>query len=358
MGLERDVQEYIKNRDKYLPIDVRSQGEFQESALPQAVNVPLFNNTERAEIGTIYKQIGQDEAKWRAMEIVSPKLPGLLSEVKSLGASSGKTPLLYCWRGGMRSRSMTHFAELAGLKVERLNGGYRAFRNAILAEIPKLLQKKAVVLSGMTGTKKTVVLKELQKRGYPVLDLEAMAEHKGSLFGAIDGRTPANQKTFDARLFEALDEIKDSPYFIMEGESKRIGHCVLPEVLLERKQNGITIHIEASLHSRIKQIYEDYVVPNQQDPAFRTRLEAILPIIRKRIKNHQVKAEIEEAFAKRDYYTFIEYLLIHYYDPRYQHHAVPVTSGSYVVNSEQIESAVEQIEQLIREIVQPACKKR
>ena len=154
------VQELI-NFNHYIPVDVRAPIEHHEAAIPGSVNIPLFTDEERKEIGTLYKQAGEEPAKWRAMEIVSPKLPKLLKEIKDL-KNSGAEPVIHCWRGGMRSKSVASFLDYAGVSSVRLSGGYKAYREFILEQIPLLLPEKAVVLHGMTGTGKTDLLKELQ----------------------------------------------------------------------------------------------------------------------------------------------------------------------------------------------------
>lgn len=346
MGQDILVEDYLKNRAPFIPIDVRSEREFQENHLPGAVNIPLLTNDERTEVGTIYKQIGKNEAKWRAMELVSPKLPNLLSEVKH-HASSDQVPLIYCWRGGMRSQAITHFAHLAGLEVQRLSGGYRAFRNEILKQIPQMVPEKAIILYGMTGTKKTTLLHSLQERGYPIIDLEGLANHKGSLFGSIDGRMPSNQKSFDAQLYVALERIQGSSYFIVEGESKRIGHVVQPEVLLERRQTGTYVHIQASLPTRIQRIHEEYVTPNLQKSNFIGEIERVLPIIMKKIKDPDIRSELEQSLQIQDFHTFIKLLLVYYYDPSYQHKSNQYINKPITIHSDSVSQAIEEMEELL-----------
>ena len=161
----------------------------------------------------------------------------------------------------MRSKSVASFLDYSGIAVYRLEGGYRAYREYILERIPRLLPEKAVVLHGMTGTGKTDILKRLQDKGYPVLDLEKMANHRGSIFGMIGMGEGHNQKTFDALLFDRLKEIEGSPYFLMEAESKRIGRAAQPEELLEKKVNGVHFLITSSIPKRVERIFNEYVAP-------------------------------------------------------------------------------------------------
>ncbi|KKK37782.1 tRNA 2-selenouridine synthase [Mesobacillus campisalis] len=321
------VDELVQSK-KYVPVDVRSPIEHGEAAIPGSVNIPLFTNEERQEIGILYKHSGDQAAKWRAMEIVSPKLPSILNQIKNL-EDSGAQPVIHCWRGGSRSKAVASFLEFSGIPSLRLAGGYRAYREYILEQIPMLLPEKAVVLHGLTGTGKTEILKELQGRGYPVLDLEKMANHRGSLFGTIGIGDGHNQKTFDALLFERLSEIKGSGYFIIEAESKRIGRAAQPETMVERKMNGTHFLISCSLDNRIERIYREYVEPYKTETWFKNNVDEKVERIVKRLKNPELAEELEEALIKGDYRTVISILLVHYYDPRYSH-SLKEYSGKFI----------------------------
>ncbi|MDP4171532.1 MAG: tRNA 2-selenouridine(34) synthase MnmH, partial [Bacillota bacterium] len=193
----RDITvEDLFNTENPVIIDVRAPIEYKDGSIPGSINIPLFTDEERHIIGIIYKNEGQASAKWRAMELVSPKLPGLLKEIKEL--SEGKIPVIHCWRGGMRSQAVMTFLEFSGIRAKRLAGGYKAYRQYILQQIPSMLPEKAVVIHGMTGVGKTEILKILNNQGYPVLDLEGMAGHRGSIFGSIGIGEGNNQKTFDS----------------------------------------------------------------------------------------------------------------------------------------------------------------
>ncbi|WP_147534876.1 tRNA 2-selenouridine(34) synthase MnmH [Bacillus marasmi] len=329
--------------DKAIPIDVRSPEEFKESTIPNAVNIALFNDDERKEVGTIYKQVGQEEAKWRAMEIVAPKLPVLLAHIKDL-ADAGRQPVLFCWRGGMRSQSLATFLDFAGFPVHRITGGYRAYREYILEQIPRMIPNQTVVLHGMTGVGKTDILKKLTDKGYPVLDLEGAAAHKGSIFGAMGPETDGNnQKTFDALLFTRLMQLQDAPYVIVEAESKRIGKVTQPEELLVTKKGGIHFIIEASLEIRVKRIYDEYVEPFYTQEWFYPQVKEKFERIQKRIKDDTIKMAVNEALLQRDYHEFIRLLLLYYYDPRYEHKQLEYEGEFLHINSDDEDDAVNQI---------------
>ncbi|MDR6998257.1 tRNA 2-selenouridine(34) synthase MnmH [Neobacillus niacini] len=299
-------------------IDVRSPIEFKDGAIPGAINVPLFSDEERAIIGTIYKHEGQAAAKWRAMELVSPKIPDMLQTIKVI-ASKGDELIINCWRGGMRSNAVVTFLEFAGIYSWRLVGGYKAYRQYILSQIPTMFPEKAVVLHGLTGVGKTVILKKLRSKGYPVLDLEEMAGHRGSIFGTIGLGDGHNQKTFDSLLFKGLKEIQGSSYFLIEAESKRIGKAVQPEELMEKKLRGINFYVHSPIGQRVNLLIDEYVTPYETEPWYEEKIRDGLEKVLRRVTNAEIKNGLTEALQNRSYPELIELLLEHYYDPRYDY---------------------------------------
>jgi len=293
---------------------VRSPSEYEESTIPGSMNIPFFDDRERAEIGTLYKQTSIEAAKERGLEIVSAKLPAL---VKQFGQIKERKAV-FCWRGGMRSKTTATVLSLMGIHVYRLTGGYRAYRKWVVETLETFeLEPPAYVIHGNTGTGKTALLKRLKDEGYPVLDLEGLAGHRGSVFGQV-GLKASNQKTFDALLLEELLQLGQAPYVIFEAESKRIGKVVLPEFLVRKKEAGTAIWIEMPVDARVRQIMEDYR-PAEYKEAY---LQAFRQI-KSRIHT-PIAAEIESCLLTDRIEPAIRMLLEHYYDPRYTH-----TSNQY-----------------------------
>ncbi len=311
--------EELYQLDHPVIIDVRSPIEFKDGSIPNAINIPLFSDEERQEIGTIYKQVGQDAAKWKAMEFVSPKLPNMLQLIKNEATASSDQPIIHCWRGGMRSKAVVTFLEFAGLRAKRLAGGYKAYRQYILQEIPRMLPEHAIVLHGLTGVGKTEILKLLNKMGYPVLDLEEMAAHRGSIFGTVGLGSGHNQKTFDSLLFKRLKEMEGSPYFLMEAESKRIGKATQPEELMTKKLNGIHIYLHTSIEARVQHIANEYIYPYEQAQWYHHEIKQDLEKIFPRMKDNEMKQKLQTYFENKEYTKMIRILLEDYYDPKYDH---------------------------------------
>jgi tRNA 2-selenouridine synthase len=346
--LKEIAVEQFLNLEEAIAVDVRSPIEFCDGSIPGAINLPLFSNEERAEIGTIYKKTGQNAAKWKAMEVVSPKIPFLMAELKKL-IDDGKVPVIHCWRGGMRSKSVCTFMEYSGLPSLRLTGGYKNYRQFILSKINEILPGKAIVIHGKTGVGKTEILHRLKSKGYPILDLEGIAGHRGSIFGAIGLGDGNNQKNFDAQLFTELSKLEKSPYFIIEAESKRIGRVIQPQELLEKKENGHHLYLDASIHTRVNQIINEYVHPYSKFPWFKERVLEGLEKIEKRL-NPNIVNELKQSFLNEDWYTLIQILLEDYYDSRYDFKRSEYKGEFVTLAIESIDHAVTDIEKYIDRI--------
>ncbi len=252
------ITDFIKVCQRELLIDVRSPVEFKKGHIPGAINIPLFEDSERAEIGTLFKHLGKDSAVSRGMEIVSPKMEAFVNQVKKL--SSNNKAYIYCYRGGMRSNSFAWLMNNSGLEARILEGGYKVYRNYILNFFNET--KKIILIGGKTGSGKTEILKELIVAGYQVIDLEHLANHKGSAFGAINEKTQEPQQLFENNLFNALSTLDAKRSIILEDESKNIGFNKIPHALWLQMKTATIIKIEIPLEMRVTKLVVDYSTQN------------------------------------------------------------------------------------------------
>ncbi|WP_165763859.1 tRNA 2-selenouridine(34) synthase MnmH [Halalkalibacter urbisdiaboli] len=296
-------------------IDVRSPAEYEEYSLPNAINMPLFSNEERARVGTTYKQKSRHEAMEVGLSIFAPKWPEFYRQIsKMYNQNPGRRIVVYCWRGGMRSKTMAATLGLMNIPCYQLEGGIRSFRQYVQEGLERESKKERsfVVIAGHTGTRKTEFLKALQDRGFPVLDLEELAGHRGSIFGHI-GMNPNSQKQFDYLLLQRLQELSNEKTLIIEAESKRIGHIVLPEFILNGKQKGIRVELDYPFWKRVDYIYQTYQPEKNAEAIY----EAILHL--QKWFDKELFNEIIESWKGCHYKQAFSLLLEHYYDPRYRH---------------------------------------
>ncbi|WP_100330242.1 tRNA 2-selenouridine(34) synthase MnmH [Bacillus xiapuensis] len=299
----------LKDQGKINMIDVRSPSEYKEATIPGSLNIPFFDDKERAEIGTLYKQVSPQAAKERGLEIVSAKLPAFVKEFARIPGEKS----VFCWRGGMRSRTTATVLSLMGISVLRLKGGYRAYRQWVVEQLCALdIKQRVYVINGNTGSGKTALLHRLRQEGFPVIDLEGLANHRGSIFGQI-GLQPHNQKTFDALLTEELKRFQSSPYLLLEGESKRIGKVTLPDQLMKAKEQGTQLVIDMPIEERIIHILEDYQPWDYKQEC----LEAFRRI--KRRIHTPIAKQIESDLEADCFASAVKLLLEYYYDPLYEH---------------------------------------
>lgn len=234
-------------------IDVRSPAEYLHAHIPRAVSVPLFDDGERADVGTIYKKRGKIKAVRKGLEIVGSKLGAFADAALKL-----KSPelLLYCWRGGMRSASMAWLFETLDIKCHTLSGGYKSYRNHVLDFFEKPFD--IVVIGGCTGAGKTDILHELRRRGGQVIDLEALACHKGSAFGPIGEAPQPSSEMFEHKVFDVISRFDPARTVYVEDESKNIGKVFVPEGLWRQMKNAPLIIVDTSYNVRLERILKVY----------------------------------------------------------------------------------------------------
>jgi len=243
--------------DSHSIIDVRTPLEYAEDCIPGAINIPLLSNDERVEIGTIYKQSGPHDARVRGLELTSVKLPAIVAAIAD--ASQGRPILVYCWRGGLRSKTVATILELTGYKAKQLTGGYKFFRQQVLDYFCNFISPGPLVtLHGMTGVGKTDFLQVLKMNGFSTIDLEGLACHRGSAFGSLGMVQNHTQKKFDTQLWHAFVSIPKGSPIILEGESRRIGSLSLPGNLYEAMREQAKIWCTASIETRIDRLQAEY----------------------------------------------------------------------------------------------------
>lgn len=251
----------------YILIDARTPKEFEESPIPGAVNIPALLDDERVAVGTAYVRESKEKAKEIGIEKISKRLPEIFQQINELSKKYDKL-VFYCARGGMRSSSLEAIFFALKYKTLKLEGGYKAYRNYIINDLEeKNKDLKYIILHGRTGVGKTKILERLAERGYPVMDLEKMADHKGSFFGGLCEKKKQSQRRLESLIYENVVN-NTSGYVLAESESKRIGNIYIPEEIAKSIVNGTHIIIDTSIENRVKIIMEDYASATKEELKF------------------------------------------------------------------------------------------
>lgn len=299
------INEFLQLSETHPILDVRTPAEFAQGHIPGAHNIPLFTNEERVIIGTLYKQEGKQPAILKGLELVGPKLHQFLSDA-ALISNSG-TFLFHCWRGGMRSGSMAWLFETYGYKCITLKGGYKNYRSYVLKSFDA--PKNLLVIGGKTGSGKTLILHELEKQGEQIVDLEKLAHHKGSSFGAFGEEKQTTQEQFENNLSTMLSAIQPETKCWVEDESRKIGFNVLPEGTWQQMRNAKVYYIDLAYEARVNYLVEAYGKFSREE------LIAATERIGKRLGGQHVKRALE-AIREGDLKTACEISLV-YYDKSY-----------------------------------------
>ncbi len=245
---------FLETVEKKSIVDVRSPAEFEQGHLPGAINLPLLNNQERAIVGTIYKKMGNADAVQKGFELVGPKFAAYIEKAKEIAPS--RTICVYCWRGGMRSNIMAWLLTTAGFEVNLLKGGYKSFRTSAILSFE--MQRKFLILGGKTGSGKTEMLMHLKNNGEQVIDLEALAHHRGSAFGAIGQSMQPSNEQFENELFWQLRNMKTSSPIWLENESRLIGKIKIPDAFYAQMRTAKVIEMLVDKEMRISRIVQEY----------------------------------------------------------------------------------------------------
>lgn len=321
-------------------IDVRSPEEYRQASIPGSINIPLFDNREHHQLGLIYYNVGEKEARLAALEMVSPKLPQLVNKI--MEAAGPKTPLLYCSRGGMRSLSLYEVLRLMGINVFRLKKGYKAYRKFVNRNLADYsLYSKLYVLHGLTGVGKTAILKNLEQKGCPVIDLEELAGHRGSVFGIVGDINERSQKDFDALLLNKLETYKSEKLIFIEGEGRRIGNVYLPVFLGNAMEKGFQILLTATLEKRVERILQTYI-PEPVPERLKTQLETAISSLRSRLGGKKTDLLLD-SLKQEQYRAVAKMLCTDYYDLFYKDSKPESAQFDIVIDAEDLDQAARKI---------------
>lgn len=348
---ELSVEQLLRLKNPLL-IDVRSPCEHAAERLPDSINIPLLSDEERAVIGTIYKQDGEVVARRHALKLIAPKIPSMIDDIVALRTLHSQATVVYCWRGGLRSESVSSLLSMAGIDCFRLQGGYKSWRANVLRDF-QLDQYRfvPVVLNGLTGVGKTEILKELNSRNLQILDLEEFACHRGSAFGSMGLPKQPSQKNFDALVWQKLRDV-DSGVVFMEAESRKIGRILLPEFIYKRIISSKTILITGTIEKRVERIIADYLSTTSPE-----QLEAALERLaglRERLGAERVK-DISDVVLSGDLRSGVKILLTEYYDPLYSKQIQAHSPFCLEVSGDNPAQAADKIAAWSQNLLQPGC---
>lgn len=315
-------------------LDARSPGEYAHAHIPGSFNVPLLDNAQREQVGTCYKNKGRQDAIDLGFELAGP---AFLEKIKAARAlAQGKPVAVYCARGGLRSEILTWLLLKGGISALQLKGGYKYWRNACLQQFQT--SREWFVLTGLTGVGKTELLFGLRDHGEAVLDLEALAQHRGSAFGGLGMPQQPTQEHFENLLALRLHELRSNARVWMEDESRFIGKLRIPDDLFAAKIRAKRIVAERSFGSRIQRVLQEYGSLPKQDLVIKTTT------LEKRLGNALMRQAVEhlecgemEAWAV---------ILLQYYDRQYQHGIgknQATCIGSVVADEKSTEQVIQEI---------------
>jgi tRNA 2-selenouridine synthase len=307
------AEDALRRLDEFNAVlDARSENEYAEDHLPGALNWPTLNNAERHEVGLLYRH-NPFEARKRGAILAARNIAAHI-EREALDKPKDWKPLIYCWRGGKRSGSLALILGEIGFYVTRIDGGYKAFRNALLADIPRLTgQLDWRVICGATGSGKTRLLQALREAGAQTLDLEALARHRSSVLGALPGQQQPTQKAFDTQVWDALRRLDPARPVYVESESKKVGNVAVPDALMAAMRAAPCLHLLLPEDERVALLLEDYPHYAQNTAEFCSRLDALTELRGKKTVSHW-----QSLIQAGQLQEVVRDLLRTHYDPGYQ----------------------------------------
>ena len=292
---------------------MRSPSEFALDHVPRAVNCPVLDDAERATVGTLYKQSSPFDAKKIGAALVSKNIARHIEE-RFRDRARDWRPLVYCWRGGKRSGAMAHVLREVGWPAATLEGGYRAYRREVVRQLEELPGRlRFQVICGATGSGKSRLLEALAARGAQVLDLEAIARHRGSVLGDLPGDPQPSQKMFDSLVWDRLRRFDAARPVFVESESKKIGQLQLPEKLLERMRASPCVRLEVPVSCRVRFLIDEYRHLLESPPRLKDKLACLRALY---------GGEVLDGWMKQvdagDWKALVTDLLVEHYDPAYR----------------------------------------
>lgn len=326
------IEEFLALSDNFPVIDVRAPLEFEQGHIPGAVNIPLFDNHEREVVGTKYKQMNKEAAMYAGLEFAGKKLVQLAKQGEKI-AGKNKTLLVHCWRGGMRSKSMVWLFETLGLTCYLLEGGYKSYRRYVKDVVARPLNLR--VIGGRTGSGKTAILHQMDQLGEQAIDLEGLARHKGSAFGALGEKEQPTTEQFENDLCLKILELDPGKVTWIEDESRNIGKCVIPGEFYARMRESNLVFLDISRELRAEHLVVDYASYEVED------LKACVLKIGKRLGGDRTR-EALESIELGDFRN-TAMITLKYYDKAYmfsleknhkQYHILPSENVSPLVNAE------------------------
>jgi len=303
-----NIKDFLKELKHRTLFDVRTPAEYEKGHIPFALNLPLFSDEERVVVGTIYKQESPKAAMLKGLEYVGPKMRDFVEEASA--KCNDKPMAVHCWRGGKRSQSMAWLLNTAGNDVITLKGGYKAYRNYLLSQFAER-HLSIITLGGRTGCGKTNILHALKEAGEQVIDLEGLANHKGSSFGWIGENDQPSVEHFENLLFDAFRQIDPNRRVWVENESRGVGSCYIPAGFWGQMKAAPLINIELPFEERVNHLVKGYSEAPLED------LLASFQRIKKRLGGQNLTAA-EEALEQGDF-AKAGAIALHYYDKTYQY---------------------------------------
>ncbi|MBV9191062.1 MAG: tRNA 2-selenouridine(34) synthase MnmH [Betaproteobacteria bacterium] len=294
-------------------IDARTPSEYALDHIPGAVSAPVLDDAQRAEVGTLYKQVSPFEAKKLGAALIAQNVARHI-EQQFRGKEKSWRPLVYCWRGGKRSGAMAHILREVGWDAKTLEGGYRAYRRWVVDELAtRPSQLEFIVVHGPTGSGKSRFLAALAEAGAQVLDLEALAAHRGSVLGSLPNEPQPSQKWFESQVLAELENFDRAKPVFVEAESKKIGQIQVPEALMERMRASRCLALDTDTATRVALLLAEYRHFLEDRGALNAQLDCLVALHgRERINEWKALA------AAGKWREFVERLLVQHYDPAYK----------------------------------------